>query len=88
MKIERKFIKKTFDIFFQLMTCKRTLRLKIHPLKLTEILDVLAQFEPIYKEEEDCFLQWYSKTSLGKSRQRALELEKELIENENRNKKS
>lgn len=77
------------EIFgFQLMTCKRILRLKIQALKLIEILEVLAQFEPIYKEEEDVFLQWYSKTPMGKSRQRALELEMELAENDDsRNKK-
>lgn len=65
---------------FQLMTCKRMLRLRIQPLKITEILDSLSQFEPVYKEEEEAFIQWYAKTPLGRGKQKAWEIETELTE--------
>ena len=60
------------------MTCKRILRLKIQPVRTTEILEALSQFEPVYKEEEAAFILWYSKTPLGKSRQKVFD----TIENE------
>lgn len=69
------------------MTCKRMLRLKILPLQLLEILEALSQCEPVYKEEEEAFIQWYMKTPLGRSRQRAIEMEAEEAENGNENKK-
>lgn len=62
------------------MTCKRMLRLKIQPLQITEILDSMSQFEPVYKEEEETFIQWYAKTPLGRAKQKALEMETELTE--------
>ncbi len=57
------------------MTCKRILRLKIQPLRLSEILEAVSQFEPIYKEEEEAFVQWYAKTPLGRNKQKSLEFE-------------
>ena len=60
------------------MTCKRMLRLKIQPIKITEILDALSEFEPVYKEEEEAFVQWYAKTPLGRIRQKAFD----IVENE------
>lgn len=35
------------------------------------------RYEPIYKEEEEQFLLWFSKTPLGRRKARALELEQE-----------
>lgn len=67
------------------MTCKRTLRLRIQPLQITEILEALSQFEPVYKEEEEAFLQWYAKTPLGRSKQKHLEMESVKLETDHDN---
>lgn len=69
------------------MTCKRILRLAILPLQITEILKALAEFDPVYIEEEDAFIQWYAKTPLGRNRQKTLEMEAEEAKTEIENKK-
>lgn len=69
------------------MTAKRIAKLKIRPIEIPEIIEILAQFDPVYKEEEEAFVQWYAKTPLGRSRQRALELESEQAEMDNENKR-
>lgn len=61
----------------KVLTCKRILQLRIQPLKHAEIINVLARYEPIYKEEEEQFMLWYSKTPIGRRKTRALELEVE-----------
>ena len=33
----------------------------------------MAKFEPVYKEEEEAFAQWYTKTPMGKKRAKILE---------------
>lgn len=66
------------------MTCKRVLQLTIRPLMHVEILNALARHDPVYKEEEEAFSQWYSRTPLGRRKQKALDAEKErrMLENE------
>lgn len=68
------------------MTCKRILRLAILPLQITEILKALAEFDPVYIEEEEAFIQWYIKTPLGRSRQKTLDMEAEEAKTETENK--
>ncbi|XP_054288457.1 dynein regulatory complex protein 11 [Macrosteles quadrilineatus] len=78
------------NVVKEVMTCKRILQLSIQPLTLAEIINVLARYEPIYKEEEEQFLAWFSKTPLGRRKTRALELEQEQQLNKesvNKNKK-
>ncbi|XP_063067929.1 dynein regulatory complex protein 11 [Engraulis encrasicolus] len=41
------------------------------PLTATEFIPALARQEPVYKEEEETFKTWYSRTPLGKRRLRA-----------------
>lgn len=71
------------------MTCKRVLQLRIQPLTHAEIINVLSRFEPVYKEEEEAFMQWYAKTPIGRKKQRALELleVEKYMENEMQKKK-
>ena len=40
------------------LTERRILQLKNRPLQPIEFIGALARFEPIYREEEDAFLQW------------------------------
>ncbi|RZF48213.1 hypothetical protein LSTR_LSTR006180 [Laodelphax striatellus] len=61
----------------EVMTCKRVLQLRIQPLTHAEIINVLSRYEPIYKEEEEAFMQFYSKTPIGRRKARALEIEAE-----------
>ncbi|KAJ8410584.1 hypothetical protein AAFF_G00194880 [Aldrovandia affinis] len=41
------------------------------PLSALEFISPLARQDPVYKEEEDTFKAWYSRTPLGKKRARA-----------------
>ncbi|XP_050535374.1 dynein regulatory complex protein 11 [Daktulosphaira vitifoliae] len=68
----------------EVMTCKRVLQLTIRPLMHVEILNALARHDPVYKEEEETYIQWYSRTPLGRKNQKALEieLEKRTLESE------
>ncbi|XP_040297045.1 dynein regulatory complex protein 11 isoform X2 [Bufo bufo] len=42
------------------------------PLAAAEFLGSLSRQEPVYKEEEETFKTWYSKTPLGKKRSKAM----------------
>ncbi|KAM8934134.1 dynein regulatory complex protein 11 [Pelodytes ibericus] len=42
------------------------------PLTATEFLGSLSRQEPVYKEEEEAFKTWFSKTPLGKKRSKAM----------------
>uniref|UniRef100_A0A0A9X5L9 IQ and AAA domain-containing protein 1 n=1 Tax=Lygus hesperus TaxID=30085 RepID=A0A0A9X5L9_LYGHE len=61
------------------LTCKRVLQLRMHQLTHAEIINVLCKKEPVYKEEEEEFLTWFSKTPIGRRKQKALEMEAEKI---------
>lgn len=50
--------------------------LQLYKFKICSISHFF-RYEPIYKEEEEQFLLWFSKTPLGRRKARALELEQE-----------
>ncbi|XP_068101429.1 dynein regulatory complex protein 11 isoform X2 [Hyperolius riggenbachi] len=51
---------------------RRIRQLSRKPLAASEFLGSLSRQEPIYKEEEEAFKSWYSKTPLGKKRSKAM----------------
>ncbi|EDX13607.1 GD18626 [Drosophila simulans] len=63
----------------EVMTCKRKLQLRTQPLTNAELINVLCSRDPVYREEEEAFESWWSKTPLGRRRQRFLELEEERL---------
>ncbi|XP_060650034.1 IQ and AAA domain-containing protein 1-like isoform X3 [Drosophila nasuta] len=63
----------------EVMTCKRKLQLRSQPLTNAELINVLCTRDPVYREEEEAFESWWSKTPLGRRRQRFLELEEERL---------
>ncbi|XP_075224915.1 dynein regulatory complex protein 11 [Lycorma delicatula] len=77
------------NVIKDVMTCKRVLQLRIQPLTHAEIINVLSKYEPIYKEEEEAFISFYSKTPIGRRKARALEIEaeKQLLSKEQQVKK-
>lgn len=61
------------------MTIKRMLQLRVHPLSPLELINALCKRIPVYKEEEEAFALWWTKTPMVRRRLRAIEL---LIEEE------
>lgn len=59
------------------MSCKRVLQLVVQPLTHYEIINALSKRQPIYKEEEEAFLQWYSKTPIARKKYKYLEMLRE-----------
>ncbi|KAG5668405.1 hypothetical protein PVAND_016345 [Polypedilum vanderplanki] len=57
------------------ITCKRMLQLRVKPLTHVELINALSTKEPVYREEEEAFLSWWSKTPLGRIKAKAMELE-------------
>ncbi|XP_051855080.1 dynein regulatory complex protein 11 isoform X1 [Antechinus flavipes] len=55
-----------------ILTDRRVRQQKQKALTATEFITSLARLEPVYKEEEETFKTWYSKTPLGKKRANAL----------------
>lgn len=65
----------------EVMTVKRTLQLRVHPLNPLELVNVLCKRTPVYKEEEEAMDVWWAKTPTCRRRIRAIEqLEEELAE--------
>lgn len=65
----------------EVMTVKRTLQLRVHPLNPMELVNSLCKRTPVYKEEEEAMNIWWTKTPLAKRRTRAIEqLEEEEAE--------
>lgn len=62
----------------EVMTCKRVLKLRIQPLTHAELINELCKYDPVYKEEDEAFMQWYMKTPIGRRKARAMEIENEL----------
>ena len=56
------------------MTVKRMVQLRVQSLSPLELINVLANMTPVYKEEEDAMEVWYSKTPMRKRRSHAIEL--------------
>ncbi|XP_056157558.1 dynein regulatory complex protein 11, partial [Lampris incognitus] len=50
---------------------RRLSRLSAAPLTASEFIPALARLDPVFREEEEAFKMWYSKTPLGKKRVRA-----------------
>ncbi|XP_011352378.1 dynein regulatory complex protein 11 isoform X2 [Ooceraea biroi] len=71
----------------EVMTTKRMVQLRTHPLTHAELVNALSFKDPVYREEEDAFLAWFSKTPTCRRKQRALELELERLNAENEKKK-
>lgn len=66
------------EVIKEVMTCKRALQLRVQPLTHIELINSLCKLEPVYKEEEEAFLQWFLKTPIGRRKARQLEIEAEL----------
>ncbi|XP_046609162.1 dynein regulatory complex protein 11 [Neodiprion virginianus] len=71
----------------EVMTTKRMVQLRVHPLTHAELVNALSTKDPVYREEEDAFLAWYAKTPTCRKKQRAIELELEKLEEDNEKKK-
>ncbi|KAF7386951.1 hypothetical protein HZH66_011403 [Vespula vulgaris] len=67
----------------EVMTTKRMVQLRTQPLIPAELINAISTKNPIYREEEDAFLSWFSKTPTCRRKQRALELEQQRIEEAN-----
>ncbi|XP_053974320.1 dynein regulatory complex protein 11 isoform X1 [Hylaeus volcanicus] len=74
----------------EVMTTKRMVQLRTHPLTYGELINALSTKDPVYREEEDAFLTWLGKTPIHRKKQRMLELErqKQEEEDEKQNRKS
>ncbi|XP_069472090.1 dynein regulatory complex protein 11 [Ambystoma mexicanum] len=59
---------------------RRVHHLAKKPLTASEFIPFLARLEPVYKEEEEAFKGWYTKTPLGKKRAKALKEREEEAE--------
>ncbi|KAJ4427993.1 hypothetical protein ANN_24006 [Periplaneta americana] len=66
------------EVIKEVMTCKRALQLRVQPLTHAELINSLCKMEPVYKEEDEAFLQWFLKTPIGRRKARQLEIEAEL----------
>ncbi|XP_018335988.1 dynein regulatory complex protein 11 [Agrilus planipennis] len=63
----------------EVMTVKRMVQLRVQPLSPLELINALSKMIPVYKEEEDALINWWSKTPMCKRRSQAVEA---LIEEE------
>lgn len=59
------------------LTCKRKLQLRVQPLAHAELINALCTLDPVYREEEEAFAGWWTKTPLGRRYQKALQAEQE-----------
>lgn len=55
----------------QVLTERRISQLSKKPIQAVEFVAPLARIDPIYKEEEEAFKNWFAKTPLGKKRAKA-----------------
>ena len=54
------------------LTERRILQQKMRPLQPVEFITFLAKNDPIFREEEEAYFAWYSKTPIGKKREKLL----------------
>jgi hypothetical protein len=66
------------EVIKEVMTCKRVLQLRVQPLTHVELINSLCKLEPVYKEEDEAFLQWFLKTPIGRRKTQQQETEAEL----------
>ncbi|XP_044579210.1 dynein regulatory complex protein 11 [Cotesia glomerata] len=71
----------------EVMTTKRMVQLRVQPLTHVELVNALSTRDPVYKEEEEAFLAWYSKTPTCRKKQRAVEQELQKLEEANEKQK-
>ncbi|XP_078041625.1 dynein regulatory complex protein 11 [Augochlora pura] len=71
----------------EVMTTKRKVQLRTHPLTHVELINALSVKDPVYREEEDAFLAWLTKTPIYRKKQRRQELELQQLEEANEKKK-
>ncbi|XP_058792592.1 dynein regulatory complex protein 11 isoform X3 [Phymastichus coffea] len=71
----------------EVMTTKRMVQLRVQPLTHIELINALSSKDPVYREEEDAFLNWYSKTPTCKKKQRVIEMELAKMEEANEKRK-
>nr|XP_033333762.1 dynein regulatory complex protein 11 isoform X2 [Megalopta genalis] len=71
----------------EVMTTKRKVQLRTHPLTHVELINALSAKDPVYKEEEDAFLAWLTKTPIYRKKQRMHELELQQLEEANEKQK-
>ena len=55
------------------LTERRVLQQVSKPLQPVEFIGALAKNEPVYREEEEAYSVWYSKTAMGKKRAKYIE---------------
>lgn len=65
------------EVIKQVLTERRIQQLGKKPLAALEFIAPLAKIDPIYKEEEEAFKTWFTKTPLGKKRLKASQVDDE-----------
>ncbi|XP_043208792.1 dynein regulatory complex protein 11-like [Amphibalanus amphitrite] len=65
------------DMVHEVVTEKRIVKLRKRPLKTTEFVPVLANLQPVMREQQEMYYTWLTKTPLGKKRAKMLEAEAE-----------
>ncbi|KAF7991336.1 hypothetical protein HCN44_002898 [Aphidius gifuensis] len=75
------------DAINEVMTTKRMVQLRVQPLTHAELVNALAARDPVYREEEEAFLGWFSKTPMCRKKQRAVELEQQKLDEANEKQK-
>ncbi|CAH1132986.1 unnamed protein product [Ceutorhynchus assimilis] len=58
----------------EVITVKRMLQLKIHPLSPLELVNALCKRTPVYKEEDEALELWWAKVPMVRRRLRAVEM--------------
>ncbi|XP_032664445.1 dynein regulatory complex protein 11 [Odontomachus brunneus] len=71
----------------EVMTTKRMVQLRTHPLTHVELVNALSFRDPVYREEEDAFLAWFLKTPTCRRKHKTLELELEKLNEANETQK-
>lgn len=54
---------------------------------IDKVICVNSSRDPVYKEEEESFTNWWTKTPLGRRKQRAIEMEIEIQQEKEMGKK-
>ena len=61
---------------------RRILQQKNKALQPNEFIGALAKNEPVYREEDEAYFAWYSKTAMGKKRSKYVEGDEEETKKE------
>jgi IQ and AAA domain-containing protein len=71
----------------EVLTDRRVSQQQMKPLQAIEFIPGLARNDPIYKEEEEAFKKWLSKTPMGRKRAAAAEEQEEGKKKGDKNKR-